>query len=667
MRGGQVPSVEPRMMVGRDHVVVLIRDLVVRPDVRGRPSNRVMPLLVVEGSGGSGKSELLAATAGLMEQRIPYARLDLGSVRASTVPEILSALAFELSRWCRGYGRLTFPRLVLARLAMTETLDPNDPTAARALLRDRIVRQRGVDGTVAVLKDAADELLGALPARPPVPLSSISRLLIGAARASARWNLAGRLVLGKHFEWFGRHYAASGKPIDALAALSLLARPPVTSTDQDTIDAILIAAFLADLRESFAGVRRRAGRQSLGCAVLLDNADAKPAITFLVAMAAARLQPGGAGVPLAVVAATSGNLTGRVPLAQRVPFVAEDVTFERFAARTGRPPQSSWMRSVLDPLTEEQTAALVRRAGLGVTSNEHLVHLLHRATGGWPRDTSLLLEPLRQHPVAGDPAGHVDLGATCRHLDPDLPGPTPQAALAASLLASVPTDLHAALEICAAARDNDRALQLATQSDLLSRHDLQQVQRYAPLLWRDGTPVLLRRLLLQRLARRPKQWAAVHTWLWEDYLRDPAQLSPNSLRDHTQEAALHHLLASGNVVGVARQIADDWLDKLPGGELLAMLDVVTSAPNPLDHQISPADLLLAATGTLSPADRPGTPLTRLIVARWIADDPFAGVDRAPLHLCISTGYTTLADYCPRGAEALLTEAQRHNDLAEWWA
>lgn len=666
MRGEQVPHVEPRMMVGRDHAVALIRELVARPDVRGRPSNRAMPLLVVEGAGGSGKSELLAATAELMEQRIPYARLDLGSVRASTVPEILSALAFELSRWCRGYGRLTFPRLMLARLAMTETLDQNDPTAARALLRDRIVRQRGVDGTVAVLKDAADELLAALPARPTVPLSSISRLVIGAARASARWNLAGRLVLGKHFAWFGRHYAASGKPIDALAALSLLARAPVTSTDQDAIDAILIAAFLADLRESFAGVRRSAGRQSLGCAVLLDNADAKPAITFLAAMAEARLQPGGAGVPLAVVAATSGKLTGRVPAAQRAPFVAEDVTFERFAARAGRPPRSAWMRCVLDPLTEEEAAKLIRRAGLGVTSNEHLVHLLHRATGGWPRDTSLLLDPVRQHPVTGGPADHVDLGATLRHVDPDVAGPTPQAAVAASLLAGVPTGLHEALETCAAARDNDRALQLATQSDLLSGHDLQQVQRYAPLLWRAGAPVLLRRLLLRRLARRPARWSAVHTWLWEDHLRDPARLVPDSVRDHTQEGALYHRLASGDVVGVARQIAEDWLDKLPGGELLAMLDVVTSAPNPLDHRTSPADLLLAVSGTLSPADRPGTPLAKLIAARWIADDPFAGVDRAPLHLCISTGYTTLADYCPRGAEALLTEAQRHNDLAEWW-
>lgn len=87
----------------------LVRELMSRPEQHGRPTSQRYPVLVVTGSRGSGKTTLLTELGERLDQNVPYARLDLESSRHASVAQLLSALAFQLNRWCRGYGHLRFP------------------------------------------------------------------------------------------------------------------------------------------------------------------------------------------------------------------------------------------------------------------------------------------------------------------------------------------------------------------------------------------------------------------------------------------------------------------------------------------------------------------------------------------------------------------------------
>jgi Mg-chelatase subunit ChlI len=73
---------------------------------------------VVEGFRGAGKTALLSALEKLLDQRVPYAKLDFQANRHATVPQALSALAYQLMRKCPRYGMLQFPRFIVGQLVM---------------------------------------------------------------------------------------------------------------------------------------------------------------------------------------------------------------------------------------------------------------------------------------------------------------------------------------------------------------------------------------------------------------------------------------------------------------------------------------------------------------------------------------------------------------------
>ncbi|MGH8922508.1 MAG: hypothetical protein ACRD0H_29925, partial [Actinomycetes bacterium] len=101
-----------------------------REDRDGSPRNQRFPILVVEGFRGTGKTALLSVLDELLDQLVPRAQLDFEANRHASVPQVLSALAFELNRRCPRYGALQFPRFIVGQLVMGLELDLTDHAQA---------------------------------------------------------------------------------------------------------------------------------------------------------------------------------------------------------------------------------------------------------------------------------------------------------------------------------------------------------------------------------------------------------------------------------------------------------------------------------------------------------------------------------------------------------
>lgn len=144
---------------GRKPVIELVRDLMAR-EQRGRSlRSQRFPILVVEGFRGAGKTALLDTLVDLLEQRVPYARLDFEANKHASVPQVLSALAFELNRKCPRYGALQFPRFIIGQLVTRLELDLTDHTQACRQVVLTLERHREVDKLRDVLEEAAGSVL----------------------------------------------------------------------------------------------------------------------------------------------------------------------------------------------------------------------------------------------------------------------------------------------------------------------------------------------------------------------------------------------------------------------------------------------------------------------------------------------------------------------------
>src|SRR5438105_12117331 len=128
-------------LYGRDRAITLVREFMDRP---AQNRGRRVPIVVFTGSRGSGKTALLSDLARRLDQRVPYAYLDLETVDAPGTPELLSALAFDLNRHCATYGRLAFPRLIVGRIAMAQDLDLTDHHRARSQVEAALEAYRNV-------------------------------------------------------------------------------------------------------------------------------------------------------------------------------------------------------------------------------------------------------------------------------------------------------------------------------------------------------------------------------------------------------------------------------------------------------------------------------------------------------------------------------------------
>ncbi|WP_158888218.1 hypothetical protein [Amycolatopsis anabasis] len=643
-------------------MIELVRELMTREERGGSLRSRHAPVLVVEGFRGTGKTALLSALVDLLDQRVPHARLDLETNRHASVPQVLSAIAFDLSRRYPRYNALHFPRFIVGQLVMRLELDLTDHSHACRQVVDALKRHRGLDIIREVLVETAGNVLLDVGGGAGVTINPPTRLLgLGFEWVTGRTR-GRRLVLGAFQNWYGhRDLGLRNDPIDVLVDLNRWATDYQDEDNRQRIDALLWAAFLADLRAEF-GRGRRADERSLNCVALLDNADTELGRRFLNQLVRARRQRAAGDQddadPLTVVATSRGALLDDIPAAEQAEAGADSV---RAGQVTRRPEWSRawWLRYRLPDLTEDEVGRAVTDLALPWGDNQRLTRIVYGLTVGHPASTRLVLDVVAR----SSPKRWIAPEAI---LAQPVPGTRSQATTEDQLLDCLLADVSGAtlrdLMTCAAARDRGQALSLAGQGDLLVSGQSGYEQILDPILWpvqRSAGLTLLHRLLVRSLARREPgvtpTWSDVHA-----RLRDLCHAAGD------EAGVLHHRLADGELGPVTLHLHQR-LGEIDSTAWFGLLEsATTGAPRRHRSGEAPIDEVRILAG-LAEVDQQLIPIARLVAALQIAGDPFTDSRRRDLHLQIADDYSDVSRLCPGGPHAVFLEASRkHRREAEWW-
>lgn len=656
-------------LYGREQAIKLVRELTTRTEVGGSLRNQHFPILVIEGFRGAGKTALLSTLEKLLDQRVPYARLDFEANRHATVPQVLSALAFQLMRKCPRYGVLQFPRFIVGQLVIgLKELDFTDHAKASTQVVEALESLRGIDTWRDTLADTAGSVLTtvARSAGAPVePPNTVFRLL--AKRLVSR--APRRIVLGPFQHWYGhRDLALTNNSVDVLVELNRWACNYADEDNQRRVDDMLLAAFLADLRNDFAQ-GRRAEERSLNSVILLDNADAGLGRRFLKELVRHRRQRDTDDAdPLTVVTTSRGTLLAGV--------ADSDVMAAPEGSRTGQRPRGTdhprrwWMRYRLPDLTKDEVVRAVAVLGLAQVNNEQLAQVVFQLTNGHPASTRLILDAVASKPPESLIEPEVILSQAPAGEEPPTTT-TVEEQMLAQLLVGVSRETLRDVVTCAAARERSHALALAAQDDLVEGGQARYLKILDPILRPtdlSAGPALLRLLLRRRLASRdrhgpegPPNWSQVYGRLRE---------LCHAKGDETDE--LYYALADGQLGFVTQRLHED-LAELEHKQWLARLKSVTTAPRrprqrqvPVDEERSLVDEARSLAREAA-VQKQLISLARLIAALWINTDPLAGSDRRDLHLQIAADFTDIVRLTPDGQSAeLLQESPTHQRWAEWW-
>jgi hypothetical protein len=646
---------------GRSTLVSLIDQLV---EVGGGP--QVMrgsgrPILVLEGCGGSGRSELLRNIGARWASRTPTVRVDplaVANDEAGSKRPLLTAMMLGLSTDVPGYA-VSFNRVVLAHVAMSTPVHTPDPQRAKEVMQQRLNTYKDRSAVIDLVGDLVTASEAAVKY---LPLPGAGVVAPMAAKAAARGivkRLRGagwmaRLNWKEALEWFGHQDQRLDRdPISALVNLSVQAHCDSVAV-RDDVDDLLVAALLADLRDSLD----RIGGRPWNAVVLLDNSDAPVATWFVTALVRVRQNLAARGTPpdpLTVIAASGGalaaSLSGQVPVYVRWQESSLDDLTAEDVRRAG-----AWLPIVLGELSVDDVRQMAMTyvwppwLGTRVVANA-----VHRLTGGHAAAIKLVLGDLQDTPELID------------DLDQILRRPAPQAkrtddSVEQSLLDRVVAGLspHERIDrhlredliTLSAARDREEAQELRPL--LKTPVDAEPVLFTSTTLW-SGTgprrhPTLapfIRYLLLRVLATRAEdpQWQTVFTTL-----RD--RLGKTDL-----SGWLHHNLALGNTTTVAEKLAR-LLTTYPSRQWVTLLDQTVATPDPRRHPPTAGKRPDLWT-------EPPEPVTRLVVQLHALSDPRLS-DRDALrrsYLLIAHDYNRLADTSPDGLTLFLSRAQHYQQLA----
>ncbi|WP_243793905.1 ATP-binding protein [Saccharopolyspora gloriosae] len=657
MRNAQESSGRESVLYGRSRELLLVREFLLRPERGGVPVSRPVPVLAFTGTRGSGKTALLDELAAGLEQNVPFARLNCAQLGGSSPQKALAALAFQLSRPCKGYGTLEFPRLITGQLALGANLDVTRWKNARQQVENELTAYPKISDPPQFLATLASEVLSAVPALGNVPgVVTLGRhlpgLVVGGLNALSR----GRRERGDGRKWFGHQDKGLGRdPIDVLVELNHKAR---SDDGVQEVGEVLWAAFLADLRDGFRR-GRHADRRTLNCAVLFDDVDA--GLELLSGLDVAHRQRGPLAVddpdPLTVVATSSkSTLIRRLSATGEEAVSIEAAGYKDYAQRVSGRHRIGTYVVRLDDLSAETVGTLVAALGPRLSDTRRITALVHGFAHGHPRATRMLLDAMAE--LRLDPTG---LDAV---LDAPMPDESGDGAgrvadrMLATFLADVPSDVVEDLVTCAAARNIDQALRLARYRPLLLGTGDRNSVVFDGTLWSgvDGAGArtmipVLRRLLLRRLADRAEHeradWASVHGWLrrWCE-------------QDQDQAGELHHALALGEVEFVTRKLAD-LLDQVSAGAWLDLLRSVCAAPSSGGNVLPPVERVRELTRWALPRDLPVAPLARLVVALWTVADPFNGTRYRELDSEIAADFDDIAPYAGDGLAVLRAEADKY--------
>ncbi|NJQ03927.1 hypothetical protein [Streptomyces zingiberis] len=661
----------PGELRGRVPVLELVRDCLALPPGADRP------LTVLLGPTGIGATDLLARAKEKFAPGTPCAYLNFDAASGLDMRTVLGGLARELERKLTDYKEPSFPRFIVGLLATGTPVDELVRAQARRrvprLIRDELRNREGRYGSF--LGQLAEVLAEALDAPPGVSDAAGAVLSSVTPRTGQLpWR-----ALGRGIAWYGGgRIPPCADPADALVELNSWQHGGDGGREQgpQDVERVLLSAFLADLREHAKGWLNH--RSFL---VLLDNCHTDTGRRFLNLLLEARQEDKAARRgcdPLVTLASIHrwlpewGPSTG-VQWGLR-PHDSDLASLAHW--RDGRPGESSaefwWYPLTLRPLRTADTRVFCAEA----PRRPDIVPGVQRLTGGLPwavrHTVSTLLRAAREGEAAEDDPYRRLRQVPGLPPAPPVPGPDPAApTLAVASLGHLLEDLadepgsdrRATLVRWSAARD------LSVCARVFAGHPGDQGEplsarlreRWLLSLSQDGRLVLhpwLRRLLLWELAADERAWRESHEALAAYYRAEssrPPQVAPG--KDMALEEA-YHRLALGETEPVAALLTQRFTEG-SGEGFIRDLELVTSAPNRLDKSLPPLRLLdtLTSVGG-APAMTPEGVIRRLVVARWIWNDPLSDPGRR-LSTVIAGNFDHLAALRGSGIVPLYDEAIRY--------
>lgn len=623
-----VRGVERRMvgeveLPGRAGIVKkLVGECVRRQKPRGGGEpGRELPVIVLFGPRGSGKTATLANIVRNCAHQVPHASIDVAK-RARAPREIITELHFDLSKKHEGVHRIPFRQLDLCLLAVGAEPDPNNREKALAQVRAAASADVELsDRTRSSIESVIDGLLqaGALPWWSKLPIGALFH-----AVETFRWRRKLRRGAGIKQSMPKR----SAKVLDVLVDIGV--------ADADLLDEVFCAAFLADLRAAY--LRRFRWRRG-NCVVLLDNIDAAGGSRFADLLLSIRERSPREPDPLVLIATSRqwNPRWGSQGSSYRTPEQAglADWTNGR-DVDLGR--DSWWYPVELRDLTVSEVANVGRTAA-DTTS----APFLHELTRGHPWSTRELRATLGDRPT----------GLAMRTvLERGVERPFADRARDYLLQDFDPAQREVLVGMSAAPN-----LDLATHAGVRggTEGDAGALHEIRNRLWSVFGEQLvlhpwLRRLLLHELGNRPadhpQRWAVVHT----------------RHRDHHRESgnvalSLYHALALEDLNSAVKHLRHQFEqidDEAAVRQWLQLLELITSAPNRLPTDREPRDQVEELVRT-APAD---ANLARLVAARWLMSDPLGDPGRS-LRSIVRSEFEQLAKEARVGFVLLFAESEKY--------
>jgi hypothetical protein len=563
------------------------------------------PLVVVAGLGGSGRSQLLADLRThwtTYPNQTPTALIkprSIGGDDESPWP-VMARIIADLSMEAPGY-RIAFPRVVLAMIAREAPIpQTGDIPAQNRAIRERIISRWDHNGLLTLVGDcvrAAGKLPQVTNATGPEAADAaadvVAEQIVRRLRTS---RLVAKGVWTKPLAWFGDQDRDRRK--DPESALVDLSRQEVNYATvpsvAEMIDDLMMAAMLADIRESMAAMSRR----SWHALALIDDGDTPQARAFLSAFVTARMKARSVEKqtgrrigpdPIVVVTASGGALAAQLaPDGAGQPKARHDGTAVPHIGRT-----DSWRQFGLGNLTELDVQTLAGQETWPPTIGSDLVgRLVHRFSGGHDEATRRVLAAWSaQGPTMGQ-LGHL----LQKTIVPETRQPLECYLLDRVVAALCGTDtadqtlredlvtLSAATDLTEAGTLN--ALLVSPRQNLLLDSELlwsQYSQPLPPLPYKPADspftmPTMIRYLGLRALGRRTDgdTWTEVFT-----ELRGPHATKRPGETPAQRQARLHHTLALDDQPAVVAELTE-LLDgtELDDVEWLTLFDHVTSTPDP---------------------------------------------------------------------------------------
>jgi hypothetical protein len=590
-----------------------------------------LPIVVVVGGHGTGKTAALEEIARAYGNRAPRVRLDLAARRyseewagldsgATPLLRILTDLKWDLELLVRHSGRLHFPRLKLALLAIATWQPDSQITVDQA--RQRLAEARASVARIAhddrdewVNGWISDVVAGLSAGAVPFPMNVFLQASVRAFTAKALNASHRRAALTWHEDYDPR------APGDGYEALITMGRDfHLGGGFRARSEQALVAAMLADLSAEYRGLSRIT-RVAFPLA-LLDNVDVHPAGTrFLHLVLGNRARP--ETDPLVIVASGPEYLLTRM--------VVPDPSDGRPPHRSADQPDTRLHRVDLTKLDQDHVLRMLDMADPRRLPPD-LAHLIHRLTGGLPLGVDVITRAVAYAAPAASPPARIPPVADASTLDLPVPEAARDAteSVACHLLHRlVPDHSWRSRLITLAPACDPAAAQALVTAHLATDQDRLTVPEAEELLrangWESspehfvGDP-FLRTLLLHQLHRRKTQptSAEVHATL-----RDHYGGGGTGLLAHSEPARLYHCLALGDAAHVVRRLHDSFADS-PADTWLDALRRVTCAPHGSypDHRRDVA--LGAADQNIN--DETYRSINRLLHAAWFLTDPLTAPD-----------------------------------------